>query len=109
MTFSRRKTMIAPNHYLPFNGPLAVGYGSGNANQLFFSPSNTFLPQKQGGWIPMAPTYDLYRMYSDNDTVRRKATIMLTGDLYPELDQAHGGYKATMVGLEKTHYWQRKR
>nr|WP_294947364.1 RagB/SusD family nutrient uptake outer membrane protein [uncultured Mucilaginibacter sp.] len=78
-----------------------VGYGSGNANQLFFSPSNTILPQKAGGWIPLIPTYDLYRMYSDNDTVRRKATIMLTGDLYPELDQAHGGYKATMVGLKK--------
>ena len=78
-----------------------VGYGSGNANQLYFSPSNTILPQQVGGWIPMAPTYDLYQMYSSADTIRRKATIMLTGDRYPELDQAHGGYKATMVGLKK--------
>jgi hypothetical protein len=78
-----------------------VGYGSGNANQLYFSPSNTILPQKAGGWIPMQPTYDLYQMYSSADTIRRKATIMLTGDHYPELDQAHGGYKATMVGLKK--------
>jgi hypothetical protein len=78
-----------------------VGYGSGNALQGYFSPSNTLIPQKNGAWIPMQPTYDLYRMYSDQDSIRRKATIMLTGDVYPELLQASGGYKATMVGLKK--------
>jgi hypothetical protein len=57
----------------------------------------------------LAPSYDLYRMYSAKDTVRRKATIMLTGDFYPELNQAGGGYKADQVRPEKTHYWQRKR
>jgi hypothetical protein len=40
-------------------------------------------------------------MYSAKDTIRRKATIMLNGDHYPELDQANGGYKATGTGLKK--------
>ncbi|MBT2560952.1 RagB/SusD family nutrient uptake outer membrane protein [Pedobacter sp. ISL-68] len=78
-----------------------VGYGNGNALQGYFSPSNTLVPQQQGGWQSLQPTYDLYRMYSAKDTVRRKATIMLRGDLYPELLQASGGYKATGTGLKK--------
>ncbi|MES2276215.1 MAG: RagB/SusD family nutrient uptake outer membrane protein [Bacteroidota bacterium] len=78
-----------------------VGYGNGNALQLYFSPSSAILPQKQGGWQALQPTYDLYRMYSAKDTVRRKATIMLNGDLYPELNAAGGGYKATGTGLKK--------
>ena len=78
-----------------------VGYGNGNALQGYFSPSNTLLPQQQGGWQSLQPTYDLYRMYSAKDTVRRKATIMLNGDFYPELLQASGGYKATGTGLKK--------
>jgi hypothetical protein len=78
-----------------------VGYGNGNTLQTYFSPSSAILPQKQGGWQALQPTYDLYRMYSAKDTVRRKATIMLTGDLYPELDQANGGFKATGAGLKK--------
>lgn len=78
-----------------------VGYGNGNDLQGYFSPSSAILPQKQGGWEPLAPTYDLYQMYSANDTIRRKATIMLNGDYYPELDQANGGYTATGTGLKK--------
>jgi hypothetical protein len=78
-----------------------VGYGNGNALQGYFSPSNALLPQQQGGWQSLQPTYDLYRMYSPKDTVRRKATIMLNGDFYPELLQASGGYKATGTGLKK--------
>lgn len=78
-----------------------VGYGNGNTIQLYFSPSASILPQKQGGWEALQPTYDLYRMYSAKDTVRRKATIMLNGDFYPELNAAEGGYKATATGLKK--------
>ncbi|MDN3580351.1 RagB/SusD family nutrient uptake outer membrane protein [Mucilaginibacter flavus] len=78
-----------------------VGYGNGNNLQTYFSPTAAVLPQKQGGWQPLQPTYDLYRMYSAKDTVRRKATIMLNGDFYPELNAAGGGYKATGTGLKK--------
>jgi hypothetical protein len=78
-----------------------VGYGNGNALQQYFAPDKVVTPQQQGGWEGLAPSYDLYRMYSAKDTVRRKATIMLTGDFYPELNQAGGGYTAKGTGLKK--------
>ena len=78
-----------------------VGYGNGNTIQTYFAPSSSILPQKQGAWEGLQPTYNLYQMYSAKDTVRRKATIMLNGDIYPELNAAGGGYKATGTGLKK--------
>lgn len=78
-----------------------VGYGNGNDLQTWYGPTSEVLPSKNGGWQSLAPSYDLYRMYSAKDTVRRKATIMLNGDFYPELDQAAGGYKATGTGMKK--------
>jgi hypothetical protein len=47
------------------------------------------------------PTYDLYLEYSAKDTIRRKATIMLNGDVYPELNAAGGGYKSTGQCMKK--------
>ncbi|MGN6177883.1 MAG: RagB/SusD family nutrient uptake outer membrane protein [Mucilaginibacter sp.] len=78
-----------------------VGYGFGNLLQTYYSPSATINAQKSGGWQTLQPTYDLYQMYSAKDTVRRKATIMLTGDYYPELDAADGGYKSTGICMKK--------
>jgi len=77
-----------------------VGYGNGN-DWLTFSPSNDINPQENGAWTPLAPTYDFYLNYSWKDTVRRKATIMLPGDYYPELDAAGGGYTATSTVMKK--------
>ncbi|EHQ25979.1 RagB/SusD family nutrient uptake outer membrane protein [Mucilaginibacter paludis] len=77
-----------------------VGYGNGN-DWLTYSPSNDINPLKTGAWTPLAPTYDLYQMYTAKDTVRRKATIMLNGDYYPELNAAGGGYTATSVCMKK--------
>lgn len=77
-----------------------VGYGFGN-DWVTYSPSNNINPQKTGAWTPLQPTWDLYQMYSAKDTVRRKATIMLNGDYYPELDAADGGYTATGVSMKK--------
>ncbi|TFF38522.1 RagB/SusD family nutrient uptake outer membrane protein [Mucilaginibacter psychrotolerans] len=78
-----------------------VSYGNGNDLQTWYAPTSEVLPAKNGGWQSLAPSYDLYRMYSAKDTVRRKATIMLNGDFYPELNQAAGGYKATGTGMKK--------
>ncbi|TBO42821.1 RagB/SusD family nutrient uptake outer membrane protein [Pedobacter kyonggii] len=78
-----------------------VGYGTGNGLQQYYAPDRIITPQQQGGWMALAPTYDLYRMYSAKDTVRRKATIMLNGDFYPELNAAGGGYKAKSAGMKK--------
>lgn len=77
-----------------------VGYGFGN-DWVTYSPSNNINPQKNGAWSPLQITWDLYQMYSPKDTVRRKATIMLTGDYYPDLDAADGGYTATGICMKK--------
>lgn len=68
---------------------------------LTFSPSNTINPQNNGAWFGLTPTWDLYKMYSADDTIRRKATIMLNGDFYPELNAAGGGFKSTGQSLKK--------
>ncbi|MFB9841285.1 RagB/SusD family nutrient uptake outer membrane protein [Mucilaginibacter ginsenosidivorans] len=78
-----------------------VGYGFGNVLPTYYSPSATINAQKSGGWQTLQPTYDLYQMYAEKDTVRRKATIMLTGDHYSELDAADGGYTATGICMKK--------
>jgi hypothetical protein len=77
-----------------------VGYGNGN-DWLTFSPSSDINPQKSGAWVPLAPTWDLYRNYSWKDTVRRKASFMLNGDYYPELNAAAGGFHATSQSMKK--------
>ena len=77
-----------------------VGWLLGNMLQ-HFSPSNDIMPQQTGAWTPFAPTYGLYQLYSKNDSVRRKATFMLNGDHYPELNTAGGGYTATGCAIKK--------
>jgi starch-binding outer membrane protein, SusD/RagB family len=77
-----------------------VGWGNGNRN-VTFSPSAAINPKKDGAWSPLSPSYDLYVMYSAKDSVRRKATIMLNGDFYPELNAAGGGYKADQICMKK--------
>jgi len=40
-------------------------------------------------------------LYTPQDSVRRKATMMLNGDYYPELNAAGGGYKSTGQCMKK--------
>src|SRR5690606_39124497 len=48
------------------------------------------------------PTIDLYELYAPADSIRRKATFMLKGDYYPELNAAGGGFTYTGdAGLKK--------
>ncbi|MBV4358736.1 RagB/SusD family nutrient uptake outer membrane protein [Pinibacter aurantiacus] len=80
-------------------GP-SVSWEEGNL-LLTYSPSNDINPQKNGAWTPLAPTYDLYLNYSTQDSVRRKASFMMNGDIYPELNAANGGYKSTGQAMKK--------
>lgn len=77
-----------------------VGYGNGN-KWLTYAPSNDINPQKTGAWTPLSPTWDLYQLYSSKDTIRRKASFMVNGDYYPELNAAGGGYTAGSVVMKK--------
>jgi hypothetical protein len=69
-----------------------------------FAPGSGIMPYKIGGWGAMHPTIDFASEYYNSDlydTIRRKATIMYTGDYFPELDAANGGFTATGVSLKK--------
>ena len=78
----------------------SVGWEEGNL-LLTYSPSNDINPQRNGAWLALEPTYDLFLSYSAKDTVRRKASFMLNGDYYPELNAAGGGYKSGGQSMKK--------
>lgn len=78
----------------------SVGWEEGNL-LLTYSPSNDINPQKNGAWTSLDPTYDLYLEYSPKDSIRRKASFMMNGDHYPELNAAGGGYTSTSQSMKK--------
>jgi len=78
-----------------------VGHGNGNAIQTQFAPSGTVVPPGGGWGGAIGPTFDLDSLYTPQDVIRRKATFMLTGDHYPELNAAGGGYTATSCSVKK--------
>lgn len=74
----------------------------GNMLQIYSSGGSEISANGTAGWFGIHPTYDMYNQYSEDDTIRRKATFMLRGDYYPELDAAGGGFIfAGDAGLKK--------
>lgn len=68
------------------------GWMDGNMLQIY-SPGGTEISANgSAGWFGITPTLDLYNQYSKQDSLRRKATFMLKGDHYPELNAAGGGF-----------------
>lgn len=74
----------------------------GNMLQIFCTAGSEISANGQGGWFLTSPTVDMIQLYSQKDSFRRKATFMLKGDYYPELNAAGGGftYKSD-AGLKK--------
>ncbi|GAA5029977.1 membrane protein [Marivirga lumbricoides] len=68
----------------------AASYGTGNAMQASFAISSTITGTGDGYGV-IGPTIDLQEAYEAGDE-RRKATIMLAGDYYPEIRSSDGGY-----------------
>jgi hypothetical protein len=90
-----------PESLFAFQWAPGVGYGNGNAIETQFAPSGQ-LVTGGGGWGgAIGPTIDLYNQYTPQDSIRRKATFMLTGDKYAELNAAGGGYTSTGVNVKK--------
>ncbi|WP_158992576.1 RagB/SusD family nutrient uptake outer membrane protein [Mucilaginibacter sp. L196] len=90
-----------PESLFAFQWAPGVGYGNGNDIEAQFAPSGS-LVTGGGGWGgAIGPTIDLANLYVPADSVRRKATFMLTGDYYPELDATNGGYTATGCNVKK--------
>lgn len=69
-----------------------LGWLEGNMLQIY-SPGGTEISANgQAGWFNIQPTIDMYALYTEEDSIRRKATFMLRGDFYPELNAAGGGF-----------------
>ncbi|WP_366182882.1 RagB/SusD family nutrient uptake outer membrane protein [Flavobacterium ovatum] len=73
------------------------GYGYGNSAQAYITPTGT-ITGDYTGWKTFLPSIDLRNAYEPNDK-RRKATIMLPGDFYPELVTKSGGYTVGPSGF----------
>ena len=72
--------------------PTVGGWLYGNMLQIYSPGGAEIAADGQAGWFGIRPTYDMYLQYSEDDTIRRKATFMYKGDYYPELNAAGGGY-----------------
>jgi len=90
----------SPESLFALQWTVGAGWGEGNM-LLTYSPSNQINPQKDGGFGGTLVSYDLYLAYTEQDSIRRKANFMLTGDHYPELNAAEGGYTATYPTMKK--------
>ena len=90
----------SPESLFALQWTVGAGWGEGNM-LLTYSPSMEINPQKDGGWGGPLTSYDLYLAYTEQDSIRRKANFMLTGDHYPELNAAEGGYTAPYPTMKK--------
>ncbi|GGG98448.1 membrane protein [Pedobacter zeae] len=65
-------------------------YGHGNALQSFLA-FNSEITGTGDGYGSVTPSIDLLTAFEPGD-LRRKPTVMMQGDVYPEINQAKGGY-----------------
>lgn len=82
--------------------PSVGSWLAGNMLQIYSPGGTEISAEGQSGWFNIRPSYDIFLQYSADDTIRRKATFMLRGDHYPELNAAGGGFTYTGdAGLKK--------
>lgn len=89
-----------PENLFALQWAAGADYNMGNFLNNY-APGSEIMPYKIGGWGSMKPTTGFFSIYSAQDSLRRKATIMLNGDYFPELNAAAGGFKATGVSMKK--------
>ena len=67
-------------------------YGVINTQQAYFACGSEITGDDAAwGYYTMA-SYDMMAEYEVEDVVRRKATFMAYGDVYPEINKSNGGY-----------------
>ncbi|WP_439489633.1 RagB/SusD family nutrient uptake outer membrane protein [Algoriphagus sp.] len=69
-----------------------LGWMEGNMLQIYSPGGAEISANGQPGWFGIRPTLNMFELYTPEDSIRRKATFMLRGDYYPELNAAGGGY-----------------
>jgi hypothetical protein len=88
------------------------GYGFGNQIQsvIAIGDNGNFLTGTGDGYGEVGPSWDLQDAYkAAGDVVRQHGTIMLGGDVYPELHKATGGYTVPLaVNEQGTHAGMKK-
>ena len=78
------------------------GWLEGNMLQIYSPGGQEISANGSAGWFGIRPTMDMYKQYESKDSIRRKATFMLNGDYYPELNAAGGGFTfKSNSGLKK--------
>jgi hypothetical protein len=68
-----------------------ASYGLGNAEQASLA-YNSAITGTGDGYGELAPTFSLFDEYDTVNDARFRATIMMPGYHYPQIDQASGGY-----------------
>jgi hypothetical protein len=68
-----------------------AAYGLGNAQQSCLA-YNSVITGTGDGYGQMAPTFSLFDEYDTVNDTRFRATIMMPGSFYPQINQASGGY-----------------
>jgi starch-binding outer membrane protein, SusD/RagB family len=67
------------------------GWGTQNTEQAFIVPASSGLTGQGDGWGTYLPTPDVQKLFEPNDK-RRKSSIMIDGDFYPDLLVSKGGF-----------------
>jgi hypothetical protein len=76
------------------------GYGSGNEFQSQFAASSKITGFSDGWGGSNGASYDYLVNLDPADSVRRKATFMLPGDVYPEITKSAGGWKVPIPAAD---------
>jgi hypothetical protein len=85
------------------------GYGYGNQLQSVIAANGT-ITGTGDGYGELGPSWDLQDAFkADGDVIRRHATIMLAGDVYPEITQSAGGYTVPLnINAQGVHAGMKK-
>jgi len=69
-----------------------AAWAEGNMLQIYTTAGTEISANGQAGWFGIQPSVGMYNSYEPDDSIRRKATFMLSGDHYSELNAAGGGF-----------------
>ncbi len=72
--------------------PSSSSWLTGNMLQIYSPGGKTIAANNDPGWFGITPTSNMFKQYSNDDVIRRKATFMLKGDHYDELNSVAGGF-----------------
>lgn len=67
-------------------------YGVINTHQAYFANGSEITGDDAAWGYYTFASYDMMSEYEREDSLRRKATFMAYGDVYPEINKANGGY-----------------